>query len=201
RRLVVVRGHGEDPVRAGLDRGLRAGDRTPRVVAAGPGQDRHLARGHLDRDRDDPPLLVVAERHALARRAAGHEDVDALGYLPRDQPPQGGFVEGAIVRERRDERHARTGKRSRHVRFSVSTPDRGGVLRSASPTVSSIVVPRAAGYITDRSPGGRSSPSPAAARRLPRSWPWPRACLRARAAAAPTRVPTARGTARARGGP
>jgi len=42
-----------------------------RIVAARATQDRHLALGFFDRDRHDAQMLLVRQRGAFSRRAAG----------------------------------------------------------------------------------------------------------------------------------
>ena len=56
------------------------------VVAAGAGEDRHAAGRLVGQDLDDAHALGVGQRRALARRAAGHEEVDAGVDLPSAEP-------------------------------------------------------------------------------------------------------------------
>ena len=66
-------------MRAGLDRGLGEVGGVARVVGAGAGDDRRLVAQLRDHQPARPTLLVVAQRRRLARRAADHEAVRAVG--------------------------------------------------------------------------------------------------------------------------
>jgi len=60
-------------------------------------------RGDLDGRSDQPFALLGGQGGGLAGRSAGDEAVDAGQDLPPDEPPEGGLVEGAVGRERRDQ--------------------------------------------------------------------------------------------------
>ena len=68
-----------------------------RVVAAGAGEDGHLALGLFDRDLDDAEVLVAGERRALAGGAAGDQKIDARFDLAAHQPAQSRFVQRAVA--------------------------------------------------------------------------------------------------------
>ena len=110
RRLVVVRPHAQDTHGAGRRGGLALLDRDPGVVRARAGQHRYAAARFLDRDLDDPELLLRGHRHRLSGGAARDEHVDAALDLPAHGAPQGRLVEIPRLREGRDERHARAGE-------------------------------------------------------------------------------------------
>ena len=60
-------------------------DRLGGAVRAGAGDHRHPAPRLLDADLDDPLVLVVAQRRALAGRADRDEAVGAVLDLPVDE--------------------------------------------------------------------------------------------------------------------
>ena len=116
RRLVVIRRHGQQAVRAGL---LHLGggvNHFLRVVAAGARQDRHAAVGFVDEDLDNPQALGQRERRALTGGADGDEKVDARVDLPPAEPANRRFVEAAALGERGDERRAASGEWGSHAR-------------------------------------------------------------------------------------
>ena len=63
------------------------------VVAACAGEHGHLAAGFVDENLDDPDALRERQRRVLARRAAGHEEVNAGVDLPAAQPADRLLVE------------------------------------------------------------------------------------------------------------
>ena len=81
-----------------------------RVVAAGAGENRHLAGRFVHEDLDDADALGEGERRVLARRAVRDEEVDAGVDLPAAEPPDAFLVEIAAPGERRDERRADAGE-------------------------------------------------------------------------------------------
>ena len=74
-----------------------------RVVAAGPGQDRHAAFRFSDDQFDDPNALLLGQRRSFAGRAARDEEMDAGVDLPARKAADGCFINRAAARKRRDE--------------------------------------------------------------------------------------------------
>ena len=105
--LVVIGRHHQHGVGAGRLGMAGQRDGLVGVVGASARDHRHAAARFPDADLDDVHVLVVAERRAFARGAAGDQGVRALADLPVDEGPEGGLVEGAVL-EGRDERRSRT---------------------------------------------------------------------------------------------
>src|SRR5207237_6760412 len=106
RRLVVVRRDREKTGRVAARHLARCVDHLTRVVAAGAGENRHAPARLVDEDLDGAQAFGVGERRVLARRAAGTQKMDACVDLPASEPANGGFIELAAARERRDQRGA-----------------------------------------------------------------------------------------------
>ena len=66
RRPVVIGQHDEGSAGADLLGMAREVDRLGRGIGARPGDDRHPALGHLDRQLDDALMLLVAHGRAFA---------------------------------------------------------------------------------------------------------------------------------------
>ena len=106
RGLVVVRRHREqalDPERLG---GVRELGHLGGVVAADAGEHGDLPRADLDGDADHGIPLGPRQRRRLARRATGHDEVDAATDLPLHQRAQRPLIHGARRRKRRHQRRA-----------------------------------------------------------------------------------------------
>src|SRR3977135_2229142 len=114
RRLVVIRRDREESIGAGLGELARQHDDFLGVVAAGPGEDWHLAAGLLGEDLDDAPALGRGQRRVLAGRAARRQEVDAAVDLAAAHAPNRGFVKIATPREWRYECRAGPGKWRSH---------------------------------------------------------------------------------------
>ena len=110
-RLVVVRRHLEAGVgAAGRNRRLRQRHRLGRGVRPRAGQDLDLARSKFDHLLDDLVMLGMIKGRRLARRADGADALDATGDLELDELLQLAVVNGAVLRERRDQGCNRTRK-------------------------------------------------------------------------------------------
>src|SRR5262249_54459427 len=59
---------------------------------------------HLHGDLDDAQVLLMRERGAFARGAAGHQEVHARGDLPARQMAQRGFIERTVATKRSNHR-------------------------------------------------------------------------------------------------
>ncbi len=99
--LVVIGSHLQRAVRTEPFGFLGKVDRFAGRVASGARQDLELTACRLDRDLDDTNVLLVVDGGGFARRAHGHDTVDAAFNLKPDETGQSGFVDGAIA-ERRD---------------------------------------------------------------------------------------------------
>ena len=119
RRLVVHRRDVEQMGRARLAHHARVGDGLSRVVGASARHHRHPALHDVNRDLDDAPLLVRRHRDGFSGRTDGHDEVDALGELPRDQCAQRGLVNRATRVERRHEGGATSAQGKAHGRRSL----------------------------------------------------------------------------------
>jgi hypothetical protein len=86
-------------------------DRATRVVRPRARDDRDATGDLVDDDLDDPAVLLRGERRRLAGRPAGHDEVHALRELPAHERAQRALVDGAVRRERRDERGAAAAQR------------------------------------------------------------------------------------------
>src|SRR4051812_10860414 len=83
--LVVVRDDNERGVRADVGCGADHLDSCRRGIASAASDHRNPAPRHPDSLRDRLAMLIAAQGGALARRAARHEPVAALGDLPLDE--------------------------------------------------------------------------------------------------------------------
>jgi hypothetical protein len=92
RRLVVVRRHREQPVRAGLLHFCGRMNHFTRVIPTGTREHQRSSAGHLHADLDDATALVGGERGCLSGRAARHQKMDARIHLAPGEATNGGFV-------------------------------------------------------------------------------------------------------------
>ena len=65
-------------------------------VGPGPGDDRHASLGLIDHQLDHAPMLGMAERGTLPRRADRHQTFDPALDLKRHVLPQAGFLNLAL---------------------------------------------------------------------------------------------------------
>jgi hypothetical protein len=102
RRLVVVRRDRKDA--ADANGGKLAGQRDDLggIVTARARQNRHLAFGSLNDDRDDTQMFLARKRWAFARRTAGDEKVHPSLDLALYQAAQRGLIERSIDLKWRD---------------------------------------------------------------------------------------------------
>ena len=102
--LVVVRRDGEDAIHAEMLELARQFDDLARTVAARASEHRNFAFSLFERDLDDAQMLVARQRGTFARRAAGHQKIDARFDLAADQTPQRGLIERQVSPKRSDQR-------------------------------------------------------------------------------------------------
>ena len=87
-RLVVVGSHREDGIRTFMLSADHQLVRVQGVVGSRSGHHRNRSRGRLHAGLDDHCVFLLAERDALARGPAGHQEVDSRFDLPLHQPAE-----------------------------------------------------------------------------------------------------------------
>ena len=96
RGLVVIRGDGQNSVRAHVLHFFGELDHFRGVVTARAADNGHLALGLFKRDFDDAQMFFARKRRILTSRPTGHQKIDPRVDLPPDEPPQRGLIERAL---------------------------------------------------------------------------------------------------------
>src|SRR6476646_4243692 len=117
--LVVVRRHRQDRVGAELGGPGRHHAGVVRVVRSRAGDHRRPVRLLLDRELDQPQVLVVGEGRRLARRAADDDAVGAVRTEVAQQLDERVLVDAQVVVERRHDRR-QDGPQIRHAGHRIS---------------------------------------------------------------------------------
>ena len=73
-----------------------------RTVGTGPGNDRHPLFHGIDRDLDDPVMLLMGEGRGFSRGPAGGDPIRSGGDLLLDQPSQCLLIHLSILKGRND---------------------------------------------------------------------------------------------------
>ena len=100
-RLVVVRGHVQEPVGTGLFAGLRERNRLVGGVGSGARNHWHSAGDDAHALANNLEMLLDSQRGRFARRPDGDDAVNSGFDLAFDEPFEGGVV-GAAIAHRRD---------------------------------------------------------------------------------------------------
>ena len=109
-RPVVIAHHDQRGIGADVLRRRQMLDRSDDIVAAASGDHRHAPPGDLDRDPEQPMLLLIGQRRAFAGGAARDQRAGTLVDLPFDQVSECRFIDSA----RRKRSHERWYRPEKH---------------------------------------------------------------------------------------
>ena len=84
RRLVVIRGDGQNPVNAAFRKLSRQCNHFRGVVSARATEHRHVALDYFNGDLYHAQVLFMRQRRTLAGGPAGHQKIDPCTNLPLD---------------------------------------------------------------------------------------------------------------------